>query len=124
MKGSTVEQASEDWTRAWLERDAATVDRMMAAGYIYITPTGQVFDRGTILGVVKSPQYHTSGRRSEVGIIPLGSDVAVLVSRWQGRVNYQGRLFEEDHRCTSVFVRHDHGWQVAMEHASAIGPPP
>lgn len=115
-----LERVSEAWTRAWLDGDAAAVDRLMAPGYIYVTPTGQVLDRATILGVVRSPEYRASGSRSEVSIMRLGRDAAVTVSRWQGRVSYQGRLFEEDHRCTSVFVQDDHGWRVAVEHASAI----
>jgi hypothetical protein len=115
-----LEQTSQAWTRAWLEQDAATVDRLMAPGYVYVTPTGQVLDRATILGVVKSPEYRASGSRTEVSVMRLASDAAVVVSRWQGRVSYQGRQFEEDHRCTSVFVHDDHGWRVAVEHASAI----
>ena len=121
---SELEQTSQAWTTAWLERDAAAVDRLMAPGYVYVAPTGQVLDRATILGVVKSPGYQPSGSRSEVSIIRVGADAAVVISRWQGRVSYQGRLFEEDHRCTSVFVRDDHGWRVAVEHASAIAATP
>jgi hypothetical protein len=121
---SELEGTSQAWTRAWLEHDAATVDRLMAPGYVYVAPTGQVLDRATILGVVKSPEYQASGSRSEVSIIPVGTDTAVVISRWQGRVGYQGRVFEEDHRCTSVFVRDGHGWHVAVEHASAIAATP
>jgi ketosteroid isomerase-like protein len=117
---SELERTSQDWTRAWLEQDAATIDRLMVPGYVYVTPTGEVLDRATILGVVKSPEYRATGSRSEVSIIPVGADAAVVVSRWRGRVRHQGRLFEEDHRCTSVFVRDHHGWRVAAEHASAI----
>jgi uncharacterized protein (TIGR02246 family) len=115
-----LERAGQAWTTAWLEPDPAAVDRLMTPGYVYITPTGQVLDREAILGVVRSPEYRASGRRSDVRVVRLGSDAAVVVSRWQGRVSYQGGLFEEDHRCTSVFVRDDHGWRVAVEHASAI----
>jgi hypothetical protein len=121
---SELEQASQAWTRAWLEHDAGTVDSLMAPGYLYITPTGQVLDRATVLGVVKSPEYRATGSRSEVSTLHLGTDTAVLVSRWQGRVSYQGRVFEEDHRCTSVFVRDDRGWRVAVEHASAVAGTP
>jgi hypothetical protein len=119
-KVGELEQTSQVWTKAWLDHDAATVDRLMAPGYVYVTPTGQVLDRTTILGVVKSPEYRATGSRSEISVMRLASDTAVLVSRWQGRVSFQGRLLEEDHRCTSVFVRDDHGWRVAVEHASAI----
>ena len=117
---SELERLSQAWTTAWVERDAVAVDRMMTPGYVYITPTGQVLDRATIVGVVSSPEYRASGSRSEVRVMRLGTDAAVIVSRWQGRVSYQGRLIEEDHRCTSVFVQDDQGWRVAVEHASAI----
>jgi hypothetical protein len=65
-----LEQTSQAWTRAWLEQDAVTVDELMAPGYVYITPTGQVLDRARILGVVKSPGYRASGSRSEVSVMP------------------------------------------------------
>jgi ketosteroid isomerase-like protein len=115
-----VERISQAWTTAWLQRDVAAIDRLMAPGYIYVSPTGQVLDRATILGVVRSPEYQASGARSEVSVTLLGTDAAVIVSRWRGRVRYQGHQFEEDHRCTSVFIQDGHGWRVVVEHASAI----
>ncbi|HET6489570.1 MAG TPA: nuclear transport factor 2 family protein [Syntrophales bacterium] len=119
-----LEQLNQDWTKAWLERDAATVDRLMAPEYVYVTPSGQVIDRQTILGIIRSPEYRlASGTRSEVWVMPLGEDTAAVMSRWQGEGSYQGHPFQDDHRCTSVFVHREVGWQLALEHCSAVSEP-
>jgi hypothetical protein len=44
-----IEQLSKAWNTAWLENDAATVDRLMAPEYVYVAPNGQILDRAAIL---------------------------------------------------------------------------
>jgi hypothetical protein len=40
---------SERWFRAWLEKDAATVERLAAEEYLYVAPSGSVLDLRVIL---------------------------------------------------------------------------
>ena len=49
-----LEQLYQVWTKAWLERDAATVDRLMAPVYVHVAPGGQVLERQTIPGIILS----------------------------------------------------------------------
>lgn len=112
---------NQAWAQAWLDHDAATVDRLMTPEYVYVAPSGELLDRHTILAIIRSPAYRlTRGTRSEVRIASLGADSAAVLSRWRGEGSYRGRPFQDDHRCTSVFVRREAGWQVALEHCSAI----
>ena len=36
-----LEQLNQTWNRAWLERDATLVEKLMADDYLYIAPNGQ-----------------------------------------------------------------------------------
>jgi len=113
---SELESLKESWNRAWFEKDAKTIDRLMAADYVYIAPNGQILDRKTILGIVCSPTYHLDhGSRSELVVRPIGTDAAVIRDRWQGAGSYQGTAFVDDHRCLIVCARMGGTWQIVLE---------
>lgn len=116
-----LEQLYQTWTIAWLEKDAEVVDAIMDDDYVYVGPDGRIYDRATILGIIRSPDYGLEwGHRTGVVVHPLGPDTAAIVSRWRGQGSYEGRVFLDDHRCTSVFVRRGSAWMMALEHCSAI----
>lgn len=109
------------WTKAWLDRDALVVDSLMAPGYVYVGPNGQVLDRRRILSIIRSPRYRlVVGARTEVGVTSLGAGAAVVSSRWKGEGSYEGQGFRDDHRCTTILVRREGRWQIILEHCSAI----
>ncbi|MFQ5720609.1 MAG: nuclear transport factor 2 family protein [Acidobacteriota bacterium] len=114
-----LERLNHVWNQAWLDKDARTADRLMTADYVYIDPQGRAFDRTTLLDIIRSPSYRLhEGTRTEVSIRPLTDDAAVVLHRWQGRGEYGGEWFEDDHRCTMVCVRQAGEWRVALEHCS------
>lgn len=114
-----LERLNEIWSRAWLEKDAATVDKLMGSEYVYIAPNGQVLERQVILEIIRSPSYRLyQGARTEVVVKPLGSDVAAVVHRWQGEGTFDGKSFKDDHRCTMVCARRNDQWQVVLEQCS------
>ncbi len=114
-------ELNQVWTRAWLDGDALAVESLMAPGYLYIAPNGEVLDRQKILSIIRSPRYHLLvGTRTEVGVTPLGTDCAAVSSRWKGEGSYEGQGFRDDHRCTTILVRREGRWQIILEHCSAI----
>jgi ketosteroid isomerase-like protein len=116
-----LERVNEEWNCAWLARDAATVERIAAEDYVYLGPQGQVLDKGDILAIIRSPSYRLArGRWDEVTIGELGPESALILDRFRGHGEYRGRVFVEDHRHTSVWVRRESRWRVRLEHCSAI----
>ena len=74
-----LQRLNETWNRAWLQKDAATVERLMAEDYLYVGPKGPVLDGPAILGIIRSPSYRLD--RSTRTDCPKSS--AVLgVPRW------------------------------------------
>jgi uncharacterized protein (TIGR02246 family) len=117
--GSKLFDLSERWFLAWLEKDAATVKRLMADDYLYVAPGGLLLDRAAILGIIRSPSYRLDhGTRSEVGVRAVGSDAAVVRHRYQGSGSFDGKSFTDDHRCVMVWEKHAGQWRLVMEQCS------
>src|SRR5262249_47500337 len=97
---SELHGLSERWFQAWREKDAATVERLMAEDYLYIGPSGLVLDRQAILAIVHSPSYRLDhGTRTEVAVRAVGHEAAVVRHRYQGAGSFAGTSFTDDHRC-------------------------
>ena len=116
---SELHGLNERWIRAWFDKDAATVDRLMAEDYVYVAPSGLVLDRQGILGVIRSPGYRLDhGTRTDVVVRALGRDAAVVRDRWQGGGSFEGTSFTDDHRCVRVWERLAGEWRMVMEQCS------
>lgn len=116
-----LERVNDEWNRAWLTKDVATVETVAADDYQYIGPQGQVLDRSDVLEIIRSPSYRLArGSWTEISICELGPDCALILDRFWGAGEYLGETFEEDHRHTTVWVRRHRRWQVRLEHCSAI----
>lgn len=114
-----LEHLNQIWAKAWLDKDAALVERLMTAEYVYIAPNGHMMDRQAILNVIRSPGYRlNSGTRTEVIIKPVGEDSAVIVHRAQSEGSFEGKSFKEDHRCTMLCARRGGEWRVVLEQCS------
>jgi hypothetical protein len=104
---SELHDLSERWFRAWLDKDAATVERLIAEDYVYIGPSGLVLDRQAILNVVPSPSYRLDhGTRTEVVARALGHEAAVVRHRNQSAGSFEGTSFTDDHRCVMDWEKH------------------
>jgi hypothetical protein len=117
-----LERLNHAWLEAWLARDVAAIEGMMAPEYTYVAPNGRVMDRERILAIVRSPGYRLDrATGSDVHITQL-EDSAIVLRRSQSSGSYDGQAFTEDHRCTSVWLRRRGAWQLAWEHCSPIAP--
>jgi hypothetical protein len=79
---SELHGLNERWNQAWLEKDAANVERLMADDYIYVAPNGLILNRQAILGIIRSPNYRLDrGTRTEVVVRAIGQEAAVVRHR-------------------------------------------
>ena len=116
---SELHGLSERWFQAWLEKDAATVERLMAEDYLYVAPNGLVLDRQAILAVIRSPSYRLDrGTRTEVVVRAVGQEAAVVRHRYQGAGSFEGASFTDDHCCVMVWEKHAGEWRLVMEQCS------
>jgi ketosteroid isomerase-like protein len=120
---SELEQFVQRWNRAWLDKDAASVERMMADDYVYVAPTGQVFDRAAILGIIRSPTYRLHHcTLTNVVVRMLGDNAAVVRDRIRGEGEFEGTRFKDDHSCIRVCAKVRGEWQIVVEQCTANKP--
>jgi ketosteroid isomerase-like protein len=111
---------SEQWYPAWLDKDAATVERLMADDYVYVAPSGQAQARVAILRVIHTPSYRLRKfNRTDIVIRPLGDTAAVVRSRERDEGEFDGKHFEDDHALLQVWSRVGRDWMVVLEQATA-----
>ena len=116
---SELHGLSERWFQAWLEKDAATVERMVAEDYVYVAPSGLILDRQAILAIIRSPSYRLDrGTRTEVVVRALGPEAGVVRHRYQGTESFEGTSFTDDHRCVMVWEKHAGQWRLVLEQCS------
>jgi uncharacterized protein (TIGR02246 family) len=118
-----LERLNQMWERAWLDKDVALVEKLMADEYVFITPNGQMLDRQAILKIIRSPSYHLdNATRTEVIIKPVDENAAVVVHRSRAEGSLEGKSFKDDHRCTMLCVRRGGEWRVILEQCSPNNP--
>jgi uncharacterized protein (TIGR02246 family) len=116
---SEVHSLNDRWNRAWLEKDAATVDRLMAEDYLYVAPNGSVLDRHAILTIIRSPTYRLDyATRTEVLVRALGPEAAVVRHGSNAAGSFEGTSFTDDHTCVMVCEKHGGEWRIVMEQHS------
>ena len=110
-----------EWFDAWRRKDAGFVERTIADDYVYVAPNGAVMDRAAILGIIKDPSYGiSSGAHTEVAVVHLGPDAALVRHHWRGQGTFRGQVFVDDHRCVMVWFRSGGRWRVHYEQASPL----
>lgn len=110
------------WFQAWLDRDAAIVERLAAEDYLYVAPGGAILDRQAILGIIRSPSYRLDhGTRTEVIVRAVGHDAAVVRHHYRGSGSFEGTSFTDDQRCLMVWEKQAGEWRLVMEQCSFCG---
>ncbi len=118
-EGESLDDLSERWYQAWLEKDATTVERLMAEDYLYVSPNGLALDRQAILAVIGSPSYRLDkGTRTEVVVRPLGHEAAIVRHRFQGAGSFEGSSFTDDNRCVLVWEKQGGEWRIVLDQCS------
>jgi len=110
---------SERWYKAWLEKDAATVESLMAEDYLYVAPNGMTLDRQGILAIISAPSYRLDhGTRTEVVVRALGDEAAIVRHRWQGAGAFDGTAFTDDNRSVLVWEKKADEWRIVHDQCS------
>lgn len=120
-----IDRFIQRYDDAWNQKDAASIERILAPEYVYFSSKGEVRSRQSLLAELLSSKYIlASADRSEMKVY-LTSGTAIVSSRWKGHGTYEGREFRDDQRCSIVLVQQSKGkeWLVLSEHCTQIVAP-
>ena len=107
--------------KAWLSRDRAMVERIIAPDWISTYPDGQMTDRAGVLAQVFETGVHEiHGLKIDDVKARVFGDAAVVTGRTHGVGAFEGTRYEVVIRFTDTFVRRAGQWQAVASHASLI----
>jgi uncharacterized protein DUF4440 len=106
---------------AWVNRDQATIDAILAPEWFVTDASGQVLTKQRVL----DETFGSTDRRIDTMMIDdvvvrLYGPVAVATGRTEASGSYRGAPVSVVLRFTDVFVRRDGRWQVVASHGSLV----
>jgi ketosteroid isomerase-like protein len=119
----TLRALSDELAKVPVTRDAAVLRRIWAADFVYVEPSGRVFNKDEgIADVAKITDKTTSAELSNVKVRVYGTGtVAVVIGddREIGR-DKDGKAFDRKSRFTNVWVLQNGSWQCVSGHSSDL----
>jgi ketosteroid isomerase-like protein len=110
--------------KAWLSRDRARVERIIAPEWASTYPDGQMSDRATVLAQVFETGVHKiHGLTIDDVKARVFGDAAVVTGRTHGVGEFEGTGYDVVIRFTDTFVRRAGQWQAVASHASLVQGP-
>jgi len=119
----TLRALSDEWAKVPVTRDAAVLRRIWAADFVYVEPSGRVFNKDEgIADLAKITDKTTSAELSNFKVRVYGAGtVAVVIGddREIGR-DKDGKAFDRKSRFTNVWVLQNGSWQCVSGHSSDL----
>lgn len=116
-----IEAIEQRLARAWVERDRATIDAILAPEWSVTDGSGQVLTKQQVM----QESFASTDRRVDRMVIDevkvrLYGDVAVATGRTEAAGSYRGTSVSVVLRFTDVFVRRNGTWQAVASHGSTV----
>jgi ketosteroid isomerase-like protein len=118
-----LREIQQELSAAWMARDRATIERLIAPDWAVTHVAGQRLTRSDVFrDMLESDATHiTSSKADEVEVRVFG-DAAVVTGRTHAQGTQSGAPFDVRLRFTDVFVRRGDQWQAVASHATLIAP--
>lgn len=105
---------------AWIERDQAFIERVLADDWSVIDPTGRILTKAEVLReAFTGERTITEGKIDEVRVRDFG-DWAVVTGRTRMSGSYKGETMTVALRFTDVFVRSSGEWRCVSSQGTFI----
>ncbi len=122
---STEEQIrsiEEERNRAILSGDAATLDRMTADDYTFITLRGELRTKAEIVKGFQSGAFKYESRTISELKVRVYGDTAIVTGRSTQKGEENGKDYSGDYRFTRVYVRDNGHWMTEALRTTPIRP--
>jgi ketosteroid isomerase-like protein len=106
--------------QAFIRNDVDAISRSMADDWTIITPEGNLLDRATFLGLIKSGDLTHEAMEFADTTVRVYGDTAVVTARATSKGKFKGHPFAESERSTDVFVRRVGQWKCVLTQLTRI----
>ena len=115
----TLRQMNDEWVKALVRKDGATLDRIMADDFFFAYPMEGDDKEQFIDDVVSGDVRVELLTRENVGVRIWGS-TAILTGKDSAKWYYKGRDFSGHYKIINVYSFRDHQWQLVSVQACPI----
>jgi ketosteroid isomerase-like protein len=114
-----LRQMNDEWVKALVRRDEATLERLMSEDFFFTYPL-EGDDRTQFISDVTSGDLIVEHiTRHQLGVRVFGS-TAVLTARDSAKWIYRGREIEGQYKVIQVYSQRDNRWQLVAVQACPI----
>ena len=117
-----IKSIEEERNRAILSGDAATLDRMTAEDYTFITLRGELRTKAEIVKGFQSGAFKYESRTISELKVRVYGDTAVVTGRSTQKGEENGKDYSGDYRFTRVYVRDKGHWMTVALQTTPIRP--
>jgi ketosteroid isomerase-like protein len=117
-----IKSIEEERNRAILSGDAATLERMTADDYTFITLRGQLRTKAEIVKGFQSGAFKYESRTISELKVRVYGDTAVVTGRSTQKGEENGKDYSGDYRFTRVYVRDKGRWMTVALQTIPIRP--
>lgn len=103
--------------RAYVERDPATLDRVLPNDFLFTRTLGRAFDKRRLLGALAYGELSLDSYERNVRRVTVVNNTAVAVGHDRVRGRYRCRDISGTYHFSSIYVGSGGGWRVAAAHA-------
>jgi ketosteroid isomerase-like protein len=115
---ATIEQLEHEWTTAIVNRDFATLDRLLANDFNGTSPTAHTYPKSHALADLKSGRYVVEKMDLDEVSVNVYGDAAVAFTSQEEKSVYDGKDISGHYHYTDVWIKRNGRWQVVASHGS------
>ena len=116
----TLIELEKTWNAAFLRKDLATLERIMADDIVIVYGDGSRATKAKDLAGIGKGEQVTTSTQDEFQVRVYG-DAAVVMSRLSSTGIREGKRFRAQFRYVDVFEKRDGRWQCTMTQNTHIG---
>jgi ketosteroid isomerase-like protein len=117
-----LRQKNEDWVRALINRDAATLNRIMADDCVFTHPL-EGDDKAQFVSDVESGDLRVAHMHRDHVDVRVYGQTAVISCRDNTKWLYGGREISGIYRTLHVYARREQGWQLVAVQSCPVTHP-
>jgi ketosteroid isomerase-like protein len=118
-----IEVLEQRLARAWVERDRAFIENLLAPEWTVTDPSGRVLTRQQVLDeTFSSADRQIDSMTVDDVVVKMLGTTAIATGRTRAAGRYQGQAVTMALRFTDVFQLFDRQWKVVASHGTLIGP--
>jgi ketosteroid isomerase-like protein len=115
-----LKDAETAWSQAYVKGDIASLDKLLAAEYLFTDQDGKTFTRAEDIASVKSGEFKMTSFKIDDLEIHVYNDFATVTGLNEFVATDSGEDASCKCRFTDVFVKRDGRWQAVASHVSKL----